>query len=222
MKRGVCLILILALMVPVTASAQSKWPKRKRIADWKFWAAAVSMLASEYVDIAETRRCIHAHTCREGNPLLGQGAGREYGVGTAITGGEILAMYYAKKIGSSDPDPDSRNVWMVFFGVTDLVHGIAAYQNAKISLRKLPLNPVQPGQLEIPGLRIWPSGDNVLRLAHQPSELGLPKATPSLDQDLSVRQYRVWNAETFPALRQSRESPPPLSKTVPQNLTLPK
>jgi hypothetical protein len=218
MKRGVCLILILALMVPVTASAQSKWPKRKRIADWKFWVAAATMLAAEYVDIAETRRCINAHTCREGNALLGQSAGREYGVGMGITVGEIVAMYYVKKIGSTDQDPDSRHAWMLFFGVNDLVHGIAAYQNAKISLRKPRLNPTQPGQSEIPGLRIWPSGDTIPRLAHRPSDLGRPRATPWLDQDFSVRAYRVWNAEALPAFRQSRGSPVTFWKTVPVNL----
>jgi hypothetical protein len=218
MKRGVCLILILVLVGPVTASAQSKWPKRKRVADWKFWAAAATMLAAQYADIAETRRCINAHTCREGNPLLGQTAGREYGVGTAITAGEVLAMYYAKKVGSGDQDPDWRNAWRFFFGFHDVVHGIMAYQNAKISLRKRLLNPAQPAQSQVPGLRIWPSGGNVLGLAPHHSELGLPKGTPWLDQDFSVRAYPVWKAESFPALRQSRASPPTLWKTVPPNL----
>lgn len=42
------------------------------------------LFASTFADIASTRNCIDRHTCREGNPLLGQSRAQEYAVGLSL------------------------------------------------------------------------------------------------------------------------------------------
>jgi hypothetical protein len=57
------------------------------------------LLAATVVDIEGTQHCIHNHTCREANPLLGKSRARQYGISMPLATVALISAAKARRDG---------------------------------------------------------------------------------------------------------------------------
>jgi hypothetical protein len=69
------------------------------------WGAATALVLSTALDIEGTHACLKAHTCTEGNPIMGKhpNRGRMYGTAMPLNAITIFAMGKLKKQGDGFP-----------------------------------------------------------------------------------------------------------------------
>ena len=137
--RKLLAALLLSLMLAIPASAQQ--PKKKRVADKKFWFATALIVAASVADVESTvywqKQC---PTCKEMNSwIYGKRPTRKrmYLTLGAITAAEIAGMWWVKK----DDDKQGTKVWMVIPVAHVGGHGGAAAYNYT---KKYPAKPVCP------------------------------------------------------------------------------
>jgi hypothetical protein len=54
-------------------------------------------VGSVIADIEGTQHCVHDHTCRESNPILGQSRAQQYGVGIPLAATGFLCATYLRR-----------------------------------------------------------------------------------------------------------------------------
>ena len=133
MKKLIVLILMLCLFTPPSIAV----PKKKRIADKKFWFSAAVMVAVSVLDIESTKHAMNRDpNARELNSwLYGKRPTRKkmYGILLPVTAAEIWAMWFVKK------DADNK-AWVVIPVVHTGAHGFAAGWNYAHSKPTCPAN----------------------------------------------------------------------------------
>jgi hypothetical protein len=73
---------------------------KPRILDSKFFLLNGLHLGLAALDIGLTQRCIAAHHCREGNPLMPSSLAGQMGVDSALFGSSVFISYQLKKLDS--------------------------------------------------------------------------------------------------------------------------
>lgn len=112
MLGRLCSLLILALALPLAAQ------QPERIVTPGFVALNTASFGAAALDVALTRRCIHAGTCHESNPFMQGGAGRQYGIALGMAAAGTFVSYKLKKEGS--------RAWMLTPIIGIGVHGFGA------------------------------------------------------------------------------------------------
>jgi hypothetical protein len=71
----------------------------KGMSEKKYWFVSLASVALTVADVETTQACIRAHTCREGNPLMGQTRAQEYAVSLTVP---LIGLWYQRKFYDED------------------------------------------------------------------------------------------------------------------------
>ncbi len=93
-----------------------------RAQQWKYFALNGAAAGMDVLDVESTQRCIHAGTCKEGNPLMGSGRTQQYAVSMGLVGLSAWMSYRSMKRGE---------MWWLAPVVLIGVHGAAAGMNLR-------------------------------------------------------------------------------------------
>ena len=106
-------------VVSIFLAASICCAQERRTADLGYWLLQGAQAGAAVADIEATQHCIHAGTCREGNPLMPRSRGGMYALDMSIVAGEAYASWRLKRHGS--------RVWWIgpVIGISEHTFGVA-------------------------------------------------------------------------------------------------
>ncbi len=145
MKRTVAVILFFLLCTPVSAE-----PKKRRVADKKFWFMVGALTAAAFADGYSSHRCIVANTCSERNPLFGKFPSypRIILEGGGIVAAESLSLYYLKKRNRDNKAWGWRNLWWMTAAGAIAGHTVATSKNMQLPAESRRVPSLLPGRAD--------------------------------------------------------------------------
>jgi hypothetical protein len=161
MKKLILVLLLVA--APCWPQEVKDVPKRK-IFDKKFWFATAMIVGTTILDTESTARCLHKHTCREGNPIYGPNPSRArmYGIKAPMAAFTIWSTWwwkrddlrklerYQRRNNPEEPEPriweKPRSNWYVVSVIYSSGFGAAGIYNI-VTNPKRQQSQVQPAQL---------------------------------------------------------------------------
>jgi hypothetical protein len=145
-KRIVAVILFFLLCTSVAAE-----PKKRRVADKRFWFMVGALTAAAFADGYSSHRCLAASTCSERNPLFGKSPSypRIILEGGGIVAAESFSLYYLKKRNRDNRAWGWRNLWWMTAAGAIAGHTVATSKNMQLptELRRVPS--LLPGQADV-------------------------------------------------------------------------
>jgi hypothetical protein len=136
-KRIVAVILFFLMCTSLSAE-----PKKRRVADKKFWFMVGALTAAAFADGYSSHRCIVANTCNERNPLFGKAPSypRIILEGGGIVAAESLSLYYLKKRNRDNKAWGWQNLWWMTAAGAIAGHTVATSKNMQLptELRRVP------------------------------------------------------------------------------------
>jgi hypothetical protein len=144
-KRIVAVTLFFLLCTSVAAE-----PKKRRVADKKFWFMVGALTAAAFVDGYSSHRCIVANTCTERNPLFGPAPSypRIILEGGSIVAAESFSLYLLKKRNRDNNVWGWRNLWWMTAAGAIAGHTVATSKNMQLSTELRGVPSFLPGQAD--------------------------------------------------------------------------